>query len=269
MSRFFSLAHLSLIDTSPADLIRIATEAGYDLVDLRLAPATPTDPAYSSSELAALARDLAPMLRDAGLRVWDVEIVRINDHTQPQNYLPLMEAASHLGASRMKLVCDTDNHARAAQLLAELAQLAAPFGLTLDLEYMVFSGVKSLKAALGVVEAAAQPNLRVLVDALHWARAGDTADDIRAANRLDYVQLCDAPATAPVGREALIVEARTNRLAPGEGALALGALLDAMPPACVASLEVPLSPGRAPLAHARTLLAAARTVCASHDRVAS
>ena len=263
MSRLFSIAHLSLIETPPADLVRIAAEAGYDLVDLRMAPATPTDRTYNSGELAALARTLAPMLRDGGLAVWDVEIIRINDQTRPRDYLPPMEAAAHLGASRMKLVCDTDHHARAAELLAEIAQLAAPFGLILDLEYMVFSGVKSLKAALDVVNAAAQPNLRVLVDALHWARAGDTAEDIRAAGPalLNYVQLCDAPGAAPVGRDALIAEARTSRLPPGEGALALKDLLAAMPPDCVASLEVPLPPGHDPAAHARRLLAAARAVC--------
>lgn len=232
-------------------------------MDLRLAPATPTDRVYDSSELKRLARTLAPMLRDTGLAVWDVEIIRINDQIRPRDYLPLMEAAAHLGASRMKLVCDTDHHAHAAELLAEIAHLAAPFGLTLDLEYMVFSGVKSLKAALDVVNAAAQPNLRVLVDALHWARAGDTAEDIRAADPalLNYVQLCDAPAAAPVGRDALIAEARTSRLPPGEGELPLRDLLDAMPAGCVASLEVPLPPGHDPLAHARRLLAAARAVC--------
>ena len=232
-------------------------------MNLRLAPATPTDRTYNSGELAALARTLTPMLRDTGLAVWDVEIVRINDQTRPHDYLPLMEAAAHLGAPRMKLVCDTDHHARAAELLAKIAQLAVPFGLILDLEYMVFSGVKSLRAALDVVNAAAQPNLRVLVDALHWARAGDTAEDIRAAGPalLNYVQLCDAPAAAPVGRDALIAEARTSRLPPGEGELPLHGLLDAMPAGCVASLEVPLPPGHDPAAHARRLLAAARAVC--------
>jgi sugar phosphate isomerase/epimerase len=261
MTRRFSIAHLSLIALAPAELVRIAGEAGFDLVDLRLAPATPDDPVYSSSELAVLARTLTPLLRDAGLRVWDVEIIRLKDDTRPQDYMPLMEAAAALGAARMKLVCDTDDHARATDLLAQLAQRAAPFGLTLDLEYMVFSGVKNLKAATEVVMAAAQPNLRVLVDALHWARAGDAAADIRAARFLDYVQLCDAPAAAPVGREALIREARTDRLPPGEGALALGDLLAAMPPDCVASLEVPLPPGHDPLAHARRLLKAAHSVC--------
>lgn len=269
MSRRFSLAHLSLIDAPPDEMVRIAGEAGFDLVDLRLAPATQTDPVYSASELSALTRELAPMVRDAGLQVWDVEIIRLNDRTRPRDYLPLMEAAATLGASRMKLVCDTEDHAHASGLLHELAGMAAPFGLTLDVEYMVFSGVKSLSAALAVVSAAGAPNLKVLVDALHWARAGDSAEGIRAAGPalLNYVQLCDAPATAPVGREALIAEARTNRLPPGEGALALGDLLEAMPPDCVASLEVPLPPDDDPLTHARAILAAARTVCARLETV--
>ena len=262
MSRQFSIAHLSLIDTTPAGLIRIAAKAGYDLVDLRLAPATPTDPVYSSSDLKRLAKDLAPLLRDTGLKVWDVEIIRLKDNTNPQDYLTLMDAAANLGARRMKLVCDTGDHARASALLAELAQLAAPFSLTLDLEYMVFSGVKSLKAAQAVVAAASQSHLRVLVDALHWARAGDDAAGIRAALPvLNYMQLCDAPAAAPVGHEALIAEARTSRLPPGEGTLALEDLLAAMPRDCVASLEVPLPPGHDPLAHTRRLLTAARAVC--------
>ncbi len=262
--RLFSLAHLSLIESPPLDMVRITAQAGFDLVDLRLAPATPTDPVYSAGELKLLARELAPMVRDSGLTVWDVEIIRLNDRTNPKAYLPLMEAAASLSASRLKLVCDTEDHARAAALLHELAGLAAPFGLTLDLEYMVFSGVKSLNAALAVLTAADAANLRVLVDALHWARAGDTAQSIRAAgpHLLDYVQLCDAPAASPVGREALIAEARTSRLPPGEGALALKDLLSAMPADCVASLEVPLPPGDDAGTHARRLLAAARTLAA-------
>ena len=36
-------------------------------------------------------------------------------------------------------------------------------------------------AAQALVATASQPNLRVLVDALHWARAGDDAAGIRAA----------------------------------------------------------------------------------------
>jgi len=266
--RKLSLAHLSLIASPPAELIRIAGKVGFDLVDLRLSPATPSDMVYTSYERFTLCRQLIPLLGDMDMRVWDVEIVRLNDKTDPHDYLPLMEAAGLLGASRMKLVCDSDDHARAAHLLARLCELALPFGLTLDLEYMVFSGVRSLAASQKLMAAAAQPNLRILVDALHWMRAGDTPRSLHGAESLGYVQLCDGPLLAPIGRDALIQEARTSRLAPGEGEFPLGALLAAVPPRCVASLEVPLPPGRDPLAHAQRLHEAAGLLTEHHDREA-
>ena len=267
MPRALSLAHLSLIGCPPREMARLAGAAGFQLVDLRLAPATPADRRYDRAELAVLARELPPLLAGADVRLWDVEIIRLNDQTEPADYLPLMETAARLGAARMKLVCDSEDHARAADILARLCRLAAPFGLTLDVEYMVFSGVKSLAAATRLVETAGAPNLCVLVDALHWARVGDTVADIRAATRLGYVQLGDAPARAPETREALIAEARTQRLPPGEGELALDDLLAAMPQDCVASLEVPLPPGADPLTHARRLYTSARALCDRHDRV--
>jgi sugar phosphate isomerase/epimerase len=249
-------------------LIAIAGEAGFDLVDLRLSPATPTDRVYDKDALKALRRELPAMLRDSGLGVWDVEIIRLNDQTRPQDYLPLMETAAALGARRIKSVCDSTDHDRAAALLGALCDLAQPFGLVLDLEYMIFSGVKSLKAASDMVGAAGRPNLKVLVDALHWVRAGDM-EEIKSmdAGRLGYVQLCDGPLRGPHAREALIQEARTNRLAPGDGEFPLDALLTAMPPNCVASLEVPLPPGCDPLAHARMLARAARALVARHNQV--
>jgi sugar phosphate isomerase/epimerase len=263
--RALSLAHLSLLASPPEQLIRIAGEAGFDRVDLRLSPATPTDRVYGDRERMALCRALLPILRDTGLRVWDVEIIRINSQTHPEDYLPLMEAAALMGAKRLKIVCDSADPALAADMLNRLCRLAAPFGLTLDLEYMIFSGVRSLSSALAIVEASCAPNLQVLVDALHWVRAGGTAADLRAAPRLGYVQLCDGPLLGPSGNDALIQEARTRRLAPGEGAFPLDDLLDAMPPDCVASLEVPLPAGTEPRAHARRLLQSARALSDRHE----
>jgi sugar phosphate isomerase/epimerase len=268
--RLLSLAHLSLIDTPPAQLIPIAAAAGFDLVDLRVAPATPADRSYGKDELAALPRALLPILRETGLRVWDVEIIRVNDRTRPEDYLPLMETAAALGARRMKLVCDSDDHGRAADMLASLCDLAAPFGLTLDLEYMVFSGVRSLQAAHDLVEATGCSNLRVLVDALHWMRAGDAAAQKPAdLSRLGYVQLCDGPFHGPAGGQALIQEARTNRLAPGDGEFPLDRLLAALPVQCVASIEVPLPAGWERQAHARHLHDTARALIARHEREAA
>jgi sugar phosphate isomerase/epimerase len=267
--RAISLAHLSLIASPPEELVAIAAEAGFSSVDLRLAPATQTDRVYGDSERLQLCRALLPRLADTGLKVWDVEIIRIGDRTRPEDYVPLMEAAALLGARRLKAVCDSEDQSLAADVLARLAELAAPFGLILDLEYMVFSGVKSLGAALAVTQVANQPNLQVLVDALHWVRAGDTAADLRAApaGRIGYAQLCDGPKLNPVGREALIAEARTRRLPLGEGEFPLRALLAAMPPNCPVSIEVPLQPSMDPLQHARRLLAATQSLTEQEDAV--
>jgi len=261
-ARRVSLAHLSLIACDCPALVRIAGAAGFDCVDLRLAPATPTDRAYSASQRFAVCRELLPMLRDTGVRVWDVEIVRIDAQTEPQAQLPLMEAAALLGARRLKVVADIEDESRIMDALSRLCELAAPLGLTVDLEYMVFSGVKSLEAALRIVRAAARPNLRVLVDALHWMRAGDSLAGLRAAGSdlLGYVQLCDGPLQGPGTRELLLLEARTRRLSPGAGEFPLADLLRVMPRDCVLSLEVPLPPGCEALAHARQLLQSTRAL---------
>ena len=47
---------------------------------------------------------------------------------QPEDHLPLMEAASLLGARRIKTVCDCEDPALSAALLARLADLAGPLG---------------------------------------------------------------------------------------------------------------------------------------------
>ena len=267
MSRAVSLAHLSLIACPPDQMVTIAAEAGFALVDLRLSPATPMDRVYGARERMTLCRSLLPHLADTGLKVWDVEIIRLSERTRPEDHLALMEAAGLLGARRLKGVCDSDDADLAADMLARLAELAAPFGLTVDLEYMVFSGVKSLAAALAITQAAGKPNLQVLVDALHWMRAGDTVADIAAAppGRIGYAQLCDGPCQSPAGREALIAEARTHRLPPGEGEFPLRALLEAMPPDCPVSIEVPLPGGEEPLVHARRLLAATQNLLAKQE----
>ena len=119
--RDISLAHLSLIESEPAGLIQIASRAGFDLVDLRLSPATATDRVYTFQERDQLCRELLPILQDTGVRVWDVEIVRINKRSRPRDHLPLLEAAALLGARRVKVVCDTEEHSLIASKLVSYA----------------------------------------------------------------------------------------------------------------------------------------------------
>jgi len=54
-----------------------------------------------------------------------------------------------------------------------------------------------------------------------------------------YVQICDAGPDRPVAPPDLMTEARGNRLLPGEGALPLDAMLDALPESLPIGIEAP------------------------------
>lgn len=92
------------------------------------------------------------------------------------------------------------------------------------------------------MKACGQSNAGILVDALHLERSGGTVAAIGKVHpkRIVLAQLCDAKKrrTAP-SMEDLITEARTERLAPGDGDLQLFDFLDALPDEVEIEYEVP------------------------------
>jgi len=159
----------------------------------------------------------------------------------PASFAPLFESAASLGARCVNVSGDDPDPPRLAAKLAALADLAQPFGLRIDLEFMRWRHVGSLAQARAVVARAAHPNLAVLVDALHLSRSGGTPDDVGAMppGSVGSAQLCDAPLMMPATDDEAIREARTDRLPPGDGALPLDALLRALPPQVTLSVEMP------------------------------
>lgn len=75
--RTLSLAALTLLDVPPPEQVRIAAQAGFTHVGLRLLPATPSDPDYDMLGDTAAVRDTLAALMETGVRVSDVEIVRL------------------------------------------------------------------------------------------------------------------------------------------------------------------------------------------------
>jgi len=75
---------------------------------------------------------------------------------------------------------------------------------------------------------------------MHLVRSGAGAGDIAALEPalIDYVQLCDAPASPRF--ESYFEESMFERVAPGEGGLGLEAIVAALPEDRVYSLELPL-----------------------------
>ncbi|WP_158817774.1 sugar phosphate isomerase/epimerase [Methylocapsa sp. S129] len=252
------IAHFTTINVEPASFVEMAARVGYAAVGLRLYPAFPGAPFYEIAPGSALIRDMRARLAGAGLTVYDIEFVTIDAGFEPESLKPVLESAAELGARRLSLCGDDPDRSRLIANFAALCDLAAPFGMGVDLEGMAWRKVASFLDAVRIVTAADRPNGGALVDALHLARTGGSPADVRSASAslIRSAQLCDAPATRPPTETAIIQEARSGRLPPGEGDLPLRELLAALPETVVLSVEVPIAGETSPERHARRIFEA-------------
>ncbi len=259
------IAHFTTIDVEPLDLVEMAARIGYASVGLRLHPAFPGAPFYKIPVGTELMRSMRARLADTGISIYDIEFVTIDAAFEPSRLKPMMESAAELGAKRVSLCGDDPDRARLVDKFAELCDLAAGFGIGVDIEIMAWREVSTLQAAAQVVREAGRSNAGILIDALHLSRSSGDPADLRMVdqNLIRSAQLCDAPAARPATTEAIIQEARGGRLLPGEGALPLHRLLAELPDHAALSVEVP-NTGHPPEDHARRVYGAARRSLASY-----
>ena len=243
MNPRLSLAALTVLDLPPADMVSCAAAAGYGGIGLRLLPATAQEPSYPAfAGDTPLVREVERRLHDTGVRAVDIEIFRLKPETRVEDYRLALETGARLGATNVLVAGNDPQRERLIERFAAMCELGAPLGLAMSLEPMPWTDVKTFGDALSVVEAAGHDNGAVLVDAIHFDRAGDSLDALRAApaSRFRYVQLCDAPAERPSDMAIVLQQARTARMIPGEGGLDLTGLLRAVPAGLPISLEVPM-----------------------------
>lgn len=238
-----SLAALSLLDVPPPQQVYAAAEAGFSHIGLRLIPSTPEEPHYDMRAGSLLLSQTQRALRATGLGVSDVEIVRLTPELDVAGLAPVFALATELGARQVLVTGSDPDFNRSVDRLGQLAALAAQFALTLNLEPMPWTSVNTITAASALIRQCRASNLGLLVDALHFARAGETLETLAQVPRgwLNYWQICDAPARRPADEGALIYQARHDRLPPGAGELALHELITALPPGLMVAVEVPLA----------------------------
>ncbi|MGE9007651.1 sugar phosphate isomerase/epimerase family protein [Leptospira interrogans] len=236
------LAHLTALELPPSALVEEAARAGFASVGLRVHPAIVDGPAYPTRVGTEAHLALKQILAGEGVRVNDIEFIQLTPDIDVSAFAGLLEAGADLGATSVTVSGDDDDHARLTAHFADLCDLAQPFGLRVDLEFMRWRAIGSLPQAEAIVRQAGKPNGAILVDALHLSRSGGKPHDLLTvpAPFLRAAQLCDARADMPTTDAAVIAEAREGRLPPGEGSLPLGELLEALPADTSLSVEMPL-----------------------------
>lgn len=251
-----SLAHLGMLDAPPPLLVEAAHAAGFRGVGLRLHPARPGEVPFPMQEGSPMLRETLARLRDRGMAAHDIEIVRIKPDFDARGHDDMLASAQALGAKRLIVNVDDTDFEQAAHHIGALAERARVCGLGLGLEFMVYTAARSLRAACELAKASGSDSVRVVVDALHFFRAGSTPEDMADARiERDFMQINDAPARRHRGLSAG-EEGRAHRLFPGEGELPVHRLLPHLSAGAILSVEAPSAVRMAMLGpHARAAAA--------------
>lgn len=248
MSRKYSLSYFTIQGTAPVDHIRIAAEAGYDLVSLRIIPMNLLgEPSFLMHKDPVLLRDTKTALREYGMRLMDIELARIGPNFNMDDYKYAFEAAYELGASDVIGSVWTRNKPWYLDATAKVAGEARKCGLCFNLEFLPWAGVRNLQEAITVVDTLQMDNLFILVDTLHAGRAGVTAEEIKRTDKryFRFMHLCDAPngpGNDPVldniKDEFMLYTAREGRCYLGEGDFDIAGMVGAIPGVPL-SIELP------------------------------
>ena len=241
-TRRFSLAHLTLLDVPPPELIRIAARTGYDFVGLRLIPlGLPGEVAYTPHTDAVMRRNIKAAIDDTGVKILDVELARIIEHPTPESYLPALETAAELGARHVLSSIWMRERNQVIDRFARLCDVAKPLGLTVNLEFVSSTDWSNLEGVLDVVTSCGRDNVGIMIDTLHFHRGRIPIEQLDRipASWVNFAHVCDdrqhEPATIEEARRTM----REERLYPGEGAVDIAGILGRLPPSVICAIELP------------------------------
>jgi len=257
MTHKLSLASGVLPEFGAVDVIEAGAAAGFDAVGLWVDPLEWT---------AQHTRDARAALARTGLPALDVEVVWIRPDTTLDDHRKVLDVGAELGAANV-LCVSSHEEGETVERLTALCRHAEGSGMRVALEFGIFTEVKNLRQALGVLDRVGHPLRAVLVDPIHVDRSGTTVAEIAAIDPalLPYAQFCDARAERPdpADFDAVITDAIDLREQAGEGVLPLAAMLQALPQQIPLSIELRSAALRAAFTHpalrAKAVLDATRT----------
>lgn len=222
--RLISLAAGIMPEATPSQLIECAAASDFDFGGMW---------AERESWTRATTRAIRRQAREAGVELLDVEVAWIMPGAPDPWLSELVDIAAQLGARNLLCVSSDPDMAATAAKFQTLVTAAEGTGVRVNLEFGIFTEVKTIHMARGILEQVEGEAKALLVDTLHWARSGGTAEDLAAlpSEWLSYCQPCDAPAQGPdtADFDAIIDDAINRRMPLGQGGLPLAAMVDALP----------------------------------------
>lgn len=241
-TRKFSLAHLTILDAPPPELIRIAARTGYDFVGLRLIPlGLPGELVYAPHEDAVMRRDIKAAIDETGVQVLDVELARIIEAPAPDSYLPALETAAELGAKHVLSSVWMRDRQQVIAHFARLCEVAKPLGLTVNLEFVSSTEWNTLEGALDIVTSCGRDNVGIMIDTLHFHRGRIPLEQLDRvpASWAHFVHVCDDRPDVPATIEEARRTMREARLYPGEGAVDIAGIVGRLPQSVICAIELP------------------------------
>lgn len=236
-----SLGPLTIIRASHREMVEAAAAGGFGAVGFRLIAPRPGDPVHPIEGGARGVQELRQFMEDSGVKLFDIELMWLSPVSQPQSIRPALEICAELGGQSVLVAGNDPEFERMVVNFAHVAQLAAEFGLKVALEPTSWCVISRLDQSTELLRRAGAKNAGILIDTLHMDRAGETPASLAALDPklVAYAQICDAGEERPASPSELMAEARGNRLLPGEGALPLNAMLDALPGDIRIGVETP------------------------------
>lgn len=242
MTREFSLANLTVLGCPPDEQTYIAARTGYDFVSLRpIYMGLPGEPNFSLSDNKVLMRKTKAALAETGVKLLDIELARITSDIDPKRYEPSLEVAAELGGRHVLSSIWTDDRACYLERFAQLCDLAQPYGLTVELEFVPIASVFNLEGALNVLRTVNKENAGLMIDVHHFDRSRDKVEALDSVPRewFRFLHLCDAPAEIPATKEEMTRILREERLYLGEkGGIDVASIINRIPE-IPCSIELP------------------------------
>ena len=263
---------ISVFGMPPVAFVELAADLGCAHIGLGPKPLVTNPGVYPDWSLLddpALRRSVKAALAANGVSISLGEACLLFPGDDVRDVAPALDVLAELGAPRVNIASLDPDRWRTFDQCAQFAEMADARGMQATAEFAPMLGVPDLPSARALVRHVGRPGFALLVDMLHVARSGATAEDLAALSpgEIGHIQLCDGLLDWTM--QSYAEEAGAERRCPGDGEFPLVDWLAALPDAISIGLEIPIRSramaGDAPGDWLRPCVAAARGLIKDAD----